>query len=127
MAVRERTALVSRLCALALLAACGGAALAQAPVEERAVRQSPAVSAQLRAEQARREQAEAGQSLRFAEQDFAEAQRRERAAEQQLAEARRAREAAARRLEDAQSAKRRADEALVRSEAEVARHWGGKP
>lgn len=113
-----------RAAAVILVWAIGGSVWAQAPVEERAVPQSPAAAAQMKAELARHEQADAERALRLAEQDLAEAKRKERAAAEQFNRLRQQREAAQQAADQALARKRRADDNLARAAAEVTRAWG---
>jgi len=106
-----------RACGLVALLMTGGVAFAQAPVEDRAVRQAPVAAAQLKAE--------AAWAVHTAEQDLAAARLQEQTLEKRLAEARREREAAQRAAERARAEKKRADETLARGNAEVERGWGG--
>jgi chromosome segregation ATPase len=100
-----------------------GAILAQAPVEERQVKQPAHTQTQQKADYARTEKAKAADRLRQAEQDVKEAQGAQTAVEKQLEAAKQRSAAAQKVLEKAQSDLNQAEARAKQTEAEAEQAW----
>ncbi len=105
-----------------------GVTLAQAPVEERQVKQPAHTQTQQKADYARKEKDKAADRVRQAEQDLKEAQRAQTAAEKQLEAAKQRSAAAQNALEKSQADLKQAEARAALTESEAEQAWrGGRP
>jgi len=103
---------------------CSLSAWAQAPVEERQVKQPAQRHSQQKADYARREKDKAAADVRQAESELAEAQQAQQAAEKNLQAAQQRTAAAQKKLGQAQAQHQQAQSRAAQTEAEVGRAWG---
>lgn len=113
---------MKRLSMISLLV-LASAALAQAPVEERQVKQPAHTHTQQKADFARKEKDKAADGVRLAEQDLKEAQRAQAAAEKQFEAAKQRNAEAQKALEKAQADLKQAEARAALTESEAEQAW----
>ena len=113
-----------RLILILPLCCCGLQTWAQAPVEERQVKQPAQRQSQQKADFARKEKVQAAAGVRQAESALAEAQQAQQDAEKILQAAQQRVAAAQKKLGQAQAQLQQAESKAAQTDAEVGRAWG---